>query len=76
MEDLLSILNALYPDVDFAVYDARTDGPLIQSMEMVELITEIEERFDIEFTPSVMGDPAHFHSAQAIWALIQRLEDE
>jgi len=76
MDKLLAILNELYPDVDFASYDARVDGPLIQSMEMVELITEIEERFDIEFPPSLMGDPDHFHSAQAIWELIERLEDE
>ena len=76
MEKLLELLNELYPDVDFETYDARTDGALIQSLEMVELITEIEERFDIEFPPSVMGDPEHFHSAQAIWALIERLEEE
>jgi len=45
-------------------------------MEMVELITAIEEKFDVEFPPSLMGDPEHFHSAAAIWELIQRLEDE
>jgi len=76
MEDLLAILNDLYPDVDFATYDARVDGPLIQSMEMVELITAIEEKFDVEFPPSLMGDPDHFHSAGAIWELIRCLEDE
>jgi len=76
MNDLLAILNDLYPDVDFAAYDAKVDGPLIQSMEMVELITAIEEKFDVEFPPSLMGDPEHFHSAAAIWELIQRLEDE
>ena len=76
MPELLEILNELYPDVDFTTYDARIDGALIQSMEMVELITAIEERFDIEFPPGLMGSPEHFHSAQAIWALIQRLEDE
>jgi acyl carrier protein len=75
MNDLLEILNELYPDIDFTTYDARTDGPLIQSMEMVELITAIEEHFDIAFPPSLMGDPDHFHSAQAIWELIQKLEE-
>ena len=76
MDDLLAILGDLYPDIDFTTYDAYVDGPLIQSMEMVELITAIEEHFDIEFPPSLMGDPSHFHSAQAIWELIERLEDE
>jgi len=76
MEKLLELLGELYPDVDFTTYDARTDGALIQSLEMVELITEIEQRFDIEFPASVMGDPEHFYSAAAIWALIERLEDE
>ena len=76
MNDLLAILNDLYPDVDFATYDAKVDGALIQSMEMVELITAIEEKFDVEFPPSLMGDPEHFHSAAAIWELIRRLEDE
>ena len=76
MAELLEILNELYPDVDFTTYDARIDGPLIQSMEMVELITSIEARFDVEFPPALMGNPAHFHSAQAIWECIQRLEDE
>ena len=76
MDDLLEILGELYPDVDFTTYDARADGPLIQSMEMVELITAIEERFDVKFPPSLMGNPEHFHSAQSIWALIQRLEEE
>jgi acyl carrier protein len=76
MDDLLAILNDLYPDVDFATYDANADGPLIQSMELVELINAIEERFGVEFPPSLMGNPEHFHSAQAIWSLIERLEDE
>ena len=76
MTELLDVLGELYPGVDFSTYDARIDGPLIQSMEMVELITAIEEKFDVEFPPSLMGDPDHFHSAAAIWELIQRLEDE
>lgn len=76
MDQLLALLNELYPGVDFRSYDARRDGPLIQSLEMVELITEIEARFDVSFPPSLMGDPAHFYSAEAIWALIERLEDE
>ncbi len=76
MNELLKILNELYPDIDFRTYDANVDGPLLHSMELVELVTAIEAQFDIIIPPGYMGDPTYFHSAQAIWNLIQKLEDE
>ncbi len=75
MEKLLAILTDIQPEVDFAQCEDLIDGHRLDSLSILALIAELEEEFDITI-PAVEIVPANFNSAKALWAMIQRLEEE
>lgn len=75
MEELLNILNELHPDVDFTAEEHLIDNMILDSMDIVSLITGISEAYDVTITARDIV-PQNFNSAKALYALIQRLEDE
>ena len=48
METLLKILNGLHPDVDFEAIDDLYDEGVLDSLDMVRLVTEIAMEFDVQ----------------------------
>lgn len=75
MEELYEILEELQPEVDFKTAKNLIDGHLLSSLSIISLIAELEDRFDITI-PAVEIVPANFNSADAIWALVQRRQEE
>lgn len=75
MEELLDILNEMHPDVDFEVEEALISDGILDSLDIVSLISEISETFDVTITAKDII-PENFNSAKALWALIERLENE
>lgn len=75
MEDLLKILKDLHSDVDFETQEHLIDNMILDSLDIVSLISEISEVFDVSITAKDIV-PANFNSAKALYALIQKLEDE
>lgn len=75
MEQLLEILNDLCPNVDFETQERLIDDMILDSLTLVSLISEISEVFDVTITAKDIF-PENFNSAKALYALIQRLEDE
>lgn len=75
METLLNILKNLHPDVDFSTEDDLIGNGVLDSLDIVTLITEINAEFDISI-PAEEIMPENFNSAEAIYALISRLEEE
>ena len=75
MEELLAILNEMHPDVDFEAEEALIDDGILDSLDIVSLISEISETFDVTITAKDII-PENFNSAKALWALIERLENE
>lgn len=75
MEELLNILNEMHPDVDFETRERLIDDGVLDSLDIVSLISEISETFDVTITARDIV-PENFNSAKALYALIQRLEDE
>lgn len=73
MEELLRILNEANDKIDYTNEKALIDGGLIDSLELMEIISEIEDTFDVTIG---MEDivPENFNSAQAMYDLIQRLK--
>ena len=51
------------------------DDMILDSLDIVSLISEISEEFDVTITAKDII-PANFNSAKALYELIQRLEDE
>ena len=75
METLLKILNGLQPDVDFASIDDLYDEGILDSLDMVRLVTEIGMEFDVQI-PAEELVPENFQNVNTIMALIERLDEE
>lgn len=75
MEELLAILQNLQPDVDFEKETALVTGGILDSFDIVSLVTELNNVYDIEITASDLIFE-NFDSAAAILALVERLQEE
>lgn len=75
MENLLSILEDIQPGIDYETCTDLIDGHHLESLSIISLIAELEDEFDVTI-PAVEIVPENFNSMQAIWALINRLQEE
>ncbi|MHB8963594.1 MAG: phosphopantetheine-binding protein [Saccharofermentanales bacterium] len=75
MNELLSILKDLHPDVDFEGTIDLVDGGILDSFDIISLIAEIDQQFDVQI-PAEEIVPENFNSAAALHALIVRLADD
>ena len=73
MEKVLEILQEIHPDIDFAQERALIDDGILDSLDIVTLVSELCAAFDVVI-PAQMLLPDHFNSALAIWSLIQALD--
>ena len=74
MEKLLAILNELHDDVDFTKETALIDDGILDSLDIVSIVTEIDSEFDIRIPPEEII-PENFNSAQALFDLITKLDE-
>lgn len=74
MEELLEILNEIDDSIDYENETALIDDHIFDSFGVITLVSEIEDAFDIRVAAKEMV-PANFNSAEAIWAMIQRLQE-
>lgn len=75
MEELMEILEELRPDVDFENETALITDGVLDSFDIVALVGELNDAFDIEIKPNNLV-PENFNSAKAMYALIEQLQDE
>lgn len=75
MEKLLEILQDIKPGVDFENETALIDNGVLDSLDIIKLVGQISDEFDVEVEVTDLV-PANFNSAKAMYAMIQRLEDE
>ena len=75
MEELLTILRDMHPDVDFETQEHLIDDMILDSLDIVSLIAEINDVFDVTITARDIV-PANFNSAKALYALIEKLDGE
>ena len=75
MKALLNILNEIHPDVDFDTCTTLIDDQILDSFDIVTLVAEIDGEFDVQI-PAEELIPENFNSAKALYALIERLENE
>ena len=74
-EQLLDLLRDLHPDIDFETAEGLIDNKILTSFDVVSIVAELSETYDVELG-AVDIVPQNFNSAQALFALIQRLEEE
>lgn len=75
MEALLEILNDLHQEVDFETCNTLVDDKIIDSFDIVTIISEVNEEYDVVI-PAEEIIPENFNSASALYELICRLKDE
>lgn len=74
MDKLLEILKGIRPDVDFENETELIDDGILDSFDVVSIISEIDDAFGVQIRINEL-DPENFNSAEAIWSLIQKLKD-
>lgn len=73
MEKLLEILSNCCPTVDFENEKNLVTDKIIDSVDLVSIISDIEDEFDISIEMDNI-DAENFDSVEAIWKLIESLQ--
>lgn len=71
----MEMLEGLRPDIDFENEKSLVTDRLLESFDIINLVSEIDDEFDVKIKPADLV-PENFDSAEAMWGLIQRLQDE
>ena len=75
MEELMEILEELRPDVDFTSEKALVTDGILDSFDIISLVSALNDEFDITIRPANLV-PENFDSAEAMLELIETLQDE
>ena len=75
MEELLAILEEIRPDVDFETEQFLVKDGILDSFDIISMVGALNDAYDIEIQPVDLV-PDNFNSAEAILALVNRLQDE
>lgn len=75
MEAILKILEELHPDIDFAAKETLIDEKILDSFDIITIISEVNEAYDVTI-PVDEINPKNFNSAKALYQLIQRLQND
>ena len=70
---VIEILEEPYPEI-ILTHEKLIDDKILDSFDIITLITEISEEYDVRIPVDEIA-PQNFNSAQALYALIQRLLD-
>ncbi|MBQ9605868.1 MAG: acyl carrier protein [Lachnospiraceae bacterium] len=73
MEELIELLQDVRDDVDFANAKDLIDSKTLTSFDIIQIISTLDDEYDISIPASEIV-PANFNSAEAIYALVQKLQ--
>lgn len=69
-KQIMEILTEICPGIDFEAEKALIDDGLIDSLDIVAVVTELMETFDVELGVDDLT-PENFNSVEAIEELIE-----
>ena len=72
MERLINLLQEVKDGVDFAAEKGLVTDGILESMDLVMIVSAIEEVFEIEI-PFDYVRKANFENVDAMWAMIREL---
>lgn len=75
MDQIIEILKSIRDDIDYTTETNLVDGGLLDSFDIVGLITELKDAYDIEIDITELT-PENFNSAEAIYELVERILNE
>lgn len=73
-EKIENILMDVRPDVDFATEKHLITDGIMESIDIISLVTELEDEFDITIGPDVLV-AKNFDSLEAIVKMVSELVD-
>ncbi len=73
MEKLMEILKGIRPDVDFENANDLIDGEVLDSFDVISIVSEINESFGVEINVDDLV-PENFNSVSAMYALIRKMQ--
>ena len=73
-EQILEILNDINEDVDYETETALIDDGILDSFDIVSLVSELNSSFDINITVVDLV-PENFNTLSAMTALVERLSN-
>lgn len=74
-EKVLTILTDIHEDVDFEGSTSLITDGLLTSLDIIFLVSELDDAFDIEIPVSEVM-PENFNSVNAICSMVSRIMDE
>ena len=69
-EQLMQILTECCPDIDFETEVALIDDGILESLDIVMIVSEIKDVLDVEITVDGLV-PENFNSVDQILALVE-----
>ncbi len=75
MEELLEILSEVKEDIDFENETALIDDGLLDSFDILQIISALNEEYDISIPASEII-PDNFNSAEALYEMVNRLKED
>ena len=75
MEKLLEILEDIQPDADYETCTTLIDDGILDSFAILSIVAELEDTFGVSVTPAEII-PENFNSVEAIYEMIQRLQEK
>lgn len=73
MERLIEILEGIRPDVDFINETSLMDDGILDSFDVVSIISELNDEYDIAIRINELN-PENFNSSEAIRKMVDRLK--
>ena len=74
MDKIIEILSSIKSGVDFANEEEIVTGGILDSIDVTEFITALEEEFDIEIGMEYMENE-NFDSVDAICEMVEELQE-
>ena len=73
-DEILEILNDINSDIDYETETALIDDGILDSFDIVSLVSELNSCFDINITVVDLV-PENFNTLSAMTALVERLSN-
>ncbi len=75
MKKMMEILEDVRPDVDFQKEKKLIDDCILDSFDIITIVSEFNEAFDIDIDVEDL-EPENFNTIEAMAELISRLQNE
>ena len=75
MEQLIKIMSEIRPDLDFEKETKLIDDDILDSFDIISIVSEVNEQFGIEINVNDLL-PENFNSAAALYDLICKMLNE